>query len=228
MSATKVAPKWQPSSALQRTSQATSPSPEAEPSKVEEPLVSPIDSAIVTALPQVFENLRGKELMLLWRASRDGFDSATFHELCDGRCNTLTLVQDTNNFIFGGFTPVAWESQPASEEEEEEEINDGLELKEDDSGRSYLFTLRNPYALPPKRFPLYQNERAGAIRSGRKWGPCFGNGDLWISNEANKNTKSRTRRFGGVYHNSTGRDGRTFFTGMAFFTAKEVEVFEVR
>jgi len=33
-----------------------------------------------------FEN---KSFSLLWRGSRDGFDAAAFHRLCDGKANTV-------------------------------------------------------------------------------------------------------------------------------------------
>jgi hypothetical protein len=178
----------------------------------------------VTALPAIFPNLKDKYFTLLWRGSRDGFDAEAFHIRCDGHSNTLTLIQDTGGFIFGGFTPVPWESQPFNEEEED--IDDTI-AKADESGRSFLFTLRNPYALPPKKFPLYRESRKQAILCSRKRGPMFGADDLLVDTRCNENTTSRTRGFGSSYSNGTGRDGKTFFTGMAYFTVKEIEVFEV-
>jgi hypothetical protein len=47
---------------------------------------------------------------LLWRGSRDGFGAGDFQKLCNGHANTLTVILDTNGNIFGGFTPVEWES----------------------------------------------------------------------------------------------------------------------
>ena len=44
---------------------------------------------------------------LLYRASKDGFTSNTFHAKCDGINNTLIIIK-ANNKIFGGFTPLQW------------------------------------------------------------------------------------------------------------------------
>ena len=50
--------------------------------------------------------LQGKWL-LLFRASRDGFESETFHSKCDNLGPTVTVVKSGNS-IFGGFTDVSW------------------------------------------------------------------------------------------------------------------------
>ena len=51
-------------------------------------------------------SLQGK-WRLLFRASRDGFESETFHSKCDDLGPTITIVKSGNN-IFGGFTDVSW------------------------------------------------------------------------------------------------------------------------
>jgi hypothetical protein len=37
----------------------------------------------------------------------DGFSSSTFYSKCDGQLNTVTIIETTKQFIFGGFTPIA-------------------------------------------------------------------------------------------------------------------------
>jgi hypothetical protein len=184
-----------------------------------------LDSVIIIAFPQILVNLKGKHLTLLWRGTRDGFGSDAFHERCDGHANTVTLVESDGGFIFGGFTPVPWESRAPPEYEEDEEEEDKT-VKADETAASYLFSLSNPSATPPRAFPIIPEMSSEAIVCGRKWGPRFGKGDLMIGGNGNVNTESRTRGFGTVYANTTKRDGKTFFTGMAFFTVREVEVFE--
>ena len=44
---------------------------------------------------------------LLFRASRDGFESETFHSKCDNLGPTVTIVK-SGSYIFGGFTDVSW------------------------------------------------------------------------------------------------------------------------
>jgi hypothetical protein len=67
-------------------------------------------SLIVADFPALLAEFREKRFTLLWRGSRAGFGAGDFHCRCDGRAHTLTLIQDTDGNIFGGFTPVAWES----------------------------------------------------------------------------------------------------------------------
>ena len=51
-----------------------------------------------------------KSFLLLWRGTRDGFKVSTFHKLCDGKANTLTLIKSTHGHIFGGYTSLPWSS----------------------------------------------------------------------------------------------------------------------
>lgn len=51
-----------------------------------------------------------KALRLLYRASQNKFSAKKFHELCDNIPNTFVLVKNSNNFIYGGFTPCLWSS----------------------------------------------------------------------------------------------------------------------
>ena len=51
-----------------------------------------------------------KEVDLLYRATRDGFNSQTFHRLCDNKGPTITLVRDNHGRCFGGYTSTHWSS----------------------------------------------------------------------------------------------------------------------
>jgi len=97
-----------------------------------------MDSLILSAAQQIsflactgFEN---KSFSLLWRGSRDGFDAATFHRLCDGKANTVTVIKNTNGFIFGGYTSIPWSSSGG--------------YKTDST--AFLFSLTNPSNIPLK------------------------------------------------------------------------------
>jgi hypothetical protein len=68
-------------------------------------------SLIVADFPALFAEFRRKRFTLLWRGSRDGFGVGDSHGRCDGHTNTLTLIEDTEGNIFGGFTPVEWASR---------------------------------------------------------------------------------------------------------------------
>jgi hypothetical protein len=50
------------------------------------------------------------------------------------------VILDTEGNIFGGFTPVKWDSNAMEQG--------------DDSQRSFVFTLKNPHNIPARRFAL--------------------------------------------------------------------------
>jgi hypothetical protein len=118
------------------------PSALPQPSPSQQPPAGQLDSRIVPSLPPLFDEFRGKRVVLLWRGSRDGFGARDFHGRCDGHANTLTLILDTGGNIFGGFTPLQWESPPEDS------------WKCDDSLKSFVFTLKNPHNIPARKFAL--------------------------------------------------------------------------
>jgi hypothetical protein len=175
----------------------------------------PLDSQICPNLPPIFEEFRGKQFSLLYRASRDGFQAKAFHSRCDGRPNTLTLIHSKNGNIFGGFTPCEWES-PAY----------GCTYKYDEAGRSFLFTVKNPHGIAPRKFELRPEQKRQAIYCGLVSGPGFGTPDIYISDNCGTSV-SKTDGFGKSYVNDTGISGQNVFTGEGRFTVRELEVFEI-
>jgi hypothetical protein len=122
------------------------------------------------------------------------------------------VILDTDGNIFGGFTPVEWESSNPRKD------------KADPSLKSFLFTLKNPHNVPARRFALKAEKKDRAIWCDSRCGPVFW--DIWVSDNCNANTSSWTE-LGRCYTNDTGLDGKTFFTGSQSFRVKEIEVFEM-
>jgi hypothetical protein len=116
------------------------------------------NSAIVADFPKLFEDFNQHEFTLLWRGSCDGFSAHDFHSRCDGHPNTLTVILDTNGNIFGGFTPVEWESRKPKSQYDSRNCQ-----KSDPSLTSFLFTLKNPHNVPARRFALKAEEKDHAI-----------------------------------------------------------------
>jgi hypothetical protein len=170
------------------------------------------NSAIVPDFPKLFEDFKEKQFILLWRGSRDGFRVGEFHSRCDGHPNTLTVILDTKGNIFGGFTPVEWESP------------EHCKSKADPTLKSFLFTLKNPHNVPARSFALKREHRNGAIRCLSVRGPFFS--DLCVWDNCNTNNDSNSL-LGNNYTNDTGLEARTFFTGSSNFQVKEIEVFEI-
>jgi hypothetical protein len=175
------------------------------------------NSAIVACFPKLFEDFKTKTFILLWRGSRDGFAAHDFHSHCDRHANTLTVILDTDGNIFGGFTPVEWESRDSQDS--------ANWFKADPSLKSFLFTLKNPHNVAERRFALNATEMDRAINCDSRWSPCFR--DIGVRDNGNANTWSYTCYFGTSYINDTRLDGRTFFTGSQMFKVKEIEIFEI-
>jgi hypothetical protein len=119
-------------------------------------------SLIVADFPALFAQFRGKRFTLLWRGSRDGFGASDFHCRCDSHAPTLTLIQDTDGNIFGGFTPVQWESREY-DKEGSRALGGNNCYKADPSQKSFVFTLKNPHNLRARKFALKAEMKHKAI-----------------------------------------------------------------
>jgi hypothetical protein len=139
------------------------------------------NSAIVADFPELFDDFKQKQFTLLWRGSRDGFRARNFHRRCDGHPNTLTVILDTDGNIFGGFTPVEWESP------------EYYKYKADPRLKSFIFTLKNPHTFPPRRFPLREEKKEEAIRCHSNCGPHLG--EIMITDNCNANADNSTFTF---------------------------------
>jgi hypothetical protein len=177
-------------------------------------------SVIISEFPGIFEDFGSKNFGLLWRGSYDGFRASVFHARCDGHKNTLTVILDQYGNIFGGFSAPAWESRRWNFR-----MGDGNNCsKADESKTSFLFTLKNPHNIPPRKFPLRPDMSRCAIQCNELYGPTFQ--DICVMSGANIHAGSNTG-LGLVYVNDTGLDGGLVFNGSSSFNVAEIEVFEV-
>jgi hypothetical protein len=171
----------------------------------------PAESTILTEVPKVINEFSLKKWKCLYRGTTDGFASSDFHEKCNGQMNTLTIILTANGFIFGGFTPIAWDSSSA--------------YKADNSQKSFIFSVKNGRNSPSRKFSILNCPYTIYCNSGH--GTTFGNGpDLDISNGCNANNNSRTK-LGTAYLNDTCRCGQEVLAGEMNFTVKEIEVFAI-
>jgi hypothetical protein len=169
-----------------------------------------IESTIINDCPGILREFQDQKWTLFYRGSRDGFQASNFHAKCDNQSNTLTLIETTKGFIFGGFTPVSWNSLSGS--------------KADNTKKSFLFTLKNPRNSEGRKFLI--SNTSCAIYCSSSYGPTFGGGsEIYVCDSCNTDTSSYTN-FGSYYVNDTGIDGRQVFTGEYNFTVKDIEVFQ--
>jgi hypothetical protein len=176
-------------------------------------------SAIVPGFPHVLSVIEKNNVRLLYRDTRDGFTAANFDPLVSGHSKLLILVQDTGGWIFGSYTHCKWPNN---------------EWATDSSAKSFLFTLKNPHNIPPRRFAMKagQEKFASYFRENRNDIVWIGySGAIALTSGCNQNSNSHSRGFADTNANSTfandsGHDGMTLFTGSETYTVKELEVFE--
>jgi hypothetical protein len=170
-----------------------------------------IESIIINHCQVILNEFKDQKWILLSRGSRDGFRGSNFHEKCDNQSNTLTLIETTKEFIFGGFAPVSWDSS--------------CQWKSDDTKKSFLFTLKNPRNSESRKF-MISNTSCATYCSSRH-GPIFGTGhNIRVDDNCNTSTSQYTN-LGGSYVNDTGIVGKQVFTGEQNFTVKDIEVFQI-
>ena len=97
---------------------------------------------------------------LIFKMSENGSDSKNFHEFCDNKGPTLTLISTTEGKKFGGFTPLNWKNVGGF-------INDK-------SMSTFIFSLNLN-----KKFDIINKEN-NAIKVDENNGPNFGNGDIIV------------------------------------------------
>ena len=107
-------------------------------------------------------------LKLLYTGKRDGMNPTSFHQKCDGKGATITLIKcqthgQLEEHIIGGFLGESWESHDKY-----------IESKE-----AFLFSVTNNIKCP---IASHMTDAAGYGAS--NWGPTFGQGyDLAIKND---------------------------------------------
>ncbi|GET03181.1 carbohydrate-binding module family 13 protein [Rhizophagus clarus] len=92
----------------------------SEPNMIEEINSKSIDSKIITTqhvelISKWIDRLKATEktyeFKLIFRGSRDGFSPSKFHEICDNKFRTISIIKvKDSNEILGGYNPNGWKS----------------------------------------------------------------------------------------------------------------------
>ena len=107
-----------------------------------------------------------KNYTILFNTREDGFLSRDFHNKCDGRSFTATVVITDKRRIFGGFTDLAWDSNSR--------------YIEGDKG--FIFSLNKTN----NQYKIYYNKNSSkGIYCHKDYGPCFGDNDFTIYDKSN-------------------------------------------
>ena len=153
-------------------------------------------------------------VVLLYRASRDGFNSASFLSKCTGKENTVMIVQTNSNYIFGGYASSKWSNSGSVADT-----------------NAFIFSLRrngtsNNYKLPIN--PASVNNAIYTDSSYVRFG-MSGNYDICIHPNSNVSTGSQSQI--GCYNPPiypSGSDYRTFLAGSYdSWLTTEIEVYQI-
>ena len=135
---------------------------------------------------------------LLFKKTRDGESTKRFHDFCDNKGKTVTIIETNEGKKFGGFTNENWDKSS--------------EYKKNEKDFVFSLNLNKIYKL---------NDNA-SIYCGENEGPYFGyggyNADIRISN--------KTLNYGETVGNSFG-SYKELNDGKKEFFIKEIEVYQV-
>jgi len=158
-----------------------------------------------------FEDMKLNTFELLYRGSENAFTTASFHQKCDGKGATITIVQTTDGNVFGGYCSQSWNSAG-------QYFGDA---------NCFIFTLVNQHNIPPTKYTPKSNLLVNGVYGHSTCGPTFGGGhDFFIANNANANNQSYQKFSSNTFIDTTGR-GLVTLTPTTQFTVKEYEVYQV-
>ena len=106
------------------------------------------NSLILTSSEEksLYEMTNKKAIRLLYRATRDGFTHSAFHSKCDGKANTITIIQNNLNYVFGGYASKVWHSKNVSIED----------------GNAFIFSLRRNGISTNEKYKVTKPQNAYA------------------------------------------------------------------
>jgi len=99
-----------------------------------------------------------KTFTLLFSATRDGCDAATFHQKCNNQGPTVTVLYNAQGSVYGGYTGQSWNGS----------------ARYIDDTTAFLYQLK--FSGNEQRTKFHVISSAFAIKSYKEYGPAFGGG----------------------------------------------------
>ena len=93
---------------------------------------------------------------LLYRGSKDGMSGDAFHNKCNNKGPTISIIKNDKVYVFGGYSPTDWVI-----------CNDWISAPD-----SFIFTLINMYEISPTKFT--NSNTTYSIYDYCSYGPTFG------------------------------------------------------
>ena len=152
------------------------------------------------------ELLKNKKIKykLLYRGTRDGMNPSSFHQKCNSIPQTVSIVQTTKGYKFGGYAEKTWEN------------HNGIWIKDD---KSFVFSIDHMKIynnVQGKEAILHNNDYGPTFKCCIYLGKDFSNNQnyTWDKNNANQ------------YFSGFNRDYE-LNDGERYFSLAEIEVFQV-
>ena len=138
----------------------------------------------------------------IYKATRDGGTGPIFHSYCDNKGPTLTLIESKNNYIFGGYITISWDSP------KEWTYKGG-----DDN--AFIFSINNK-----KKYPI--QDKSKVIYNYYNFGPDFGENDIYLY------STNFLENSGNQYNSKSYKAPPNEIAGGSTFEVKELEVYTVQ
>ena len=129
-----------------------------------------------------------RRFKFLFRASDHQYSAQKFHQFCNNKPGTITIIKSNWGNVFGGYASKSWTS-------ENEWISDQ---------DAFLFLIKSKDELVQKKCPLLlklkKQDVEYAIRCASSYGPVFGTGfDIRIMDDCNKKLSEASRYWDANY-----------------------------
>ena len=138
----------------------------------------------------------------IYKATRDGGTGKNFHSHCDNKGPTLTLINSTNGYIFGGFISISWEGP------------ENWTYKSNDDS-AFIFSINNKIKYPIQ-------DKSSVIYNQINYGPDFGSNDIFLCQNFLNDNSNQCNRY--KYYNASPEK----LSGGTTFQVKELEVYSVK
>ena len=154
------------------------------------------------------EELKDRKVIfkLIYRASRDGADANSYHKMCDGKIDTVSVVQTIKGNKFGGYTETLIE-------------NGNLAYKDPNC---FIFSLNKQ--------KIYENlnKDGNVVRHYKGYGPYFVGGFITFDTQFYRNNNNYVYdRASSSNFFSNNEKEYEINNGEQFFAIREMEVFEI-
>ena len=153
------------------------------------------------------ELLKNKKIKykLLYRGTRDGMNASSFHQKCNSIPNTISIIQTTKGYKFGGYAEQTWENN-----------SNGTWIKDD---KSFVFSI--------DYMKIYNHVNGtDAIYHGNNYGPTF-DYCIYPYKDFSKNENETCDKNNANHRYSGFNRDYELNDGEQHFSVAEIEVFQI-